>query len=162
MIFLNTGIFHLLGLTSMVRNISGCCDQLYILLILQPYQAKKVIAIMSDTKKTCDLCGLDVETSGFTLKTKDGDKAFCCEGCKGIYHLLNDDLIPPESDQDKLFTNEFKTCLCKVCFKFSLVLPSLFFAKGNLSWIPFQRSARLIPINLLSSVYSIKNQRTNT
>ncbi|TAN66999.1 MAG: metal-binding protein [Methylobacter sp.] len=55
---------------------------------------------MTDTKKVCDLCGLDVETPGFTLKTKEGDKAFCCEGCKGIYQLLNEDQILPESDQD--------------------------------------------------------------
>ena len=60
---------------------------------------------MTDTKKVCDLCGLPVETSGFTLKTKEGDKAFCCEGCKGIYHLLNEDLILPESGKAKLFTN---------------------------------------------------------
>jgi hypothetical protein len=60
---------------------------------------------MSDTKKACDLCGLSVETPGFTLKTKDGDKAFCCEGCKGIYHLLNEDSIMPELGQAKLSTN---------------------------------------------------------
>ena len=52
---------------------------------------------MTDTKKVCDLCGLAVETPGFTLKTKDGDKAFCCEGCKGIYQLLNEDQLLPES-----------------------------------------------------------------
>ena len=55
---------------------------------------------MTDTKKACDLCGLPVETPGFTLKTKEGDKAFCCEGCKGIYQLLNEDLILSESEQD--------------------------------------------------------------
>jgi len=55
---------------------------------------------MTDTKKVCDLCGLPVETVGFILKTKEGDKAFCCEGCKGIYQLLNEDLILPESEQD--------------------------------------------------------------
>lgn len=43
---------------------------------------------MTDTKNECDLCGLNVEISGFTLKTKEGDKVFCCEGCKGIYQLL--------------------------------------------------------------------------
>ena len=46
---------------------------------------------MSETKKTCDLCGLTVEVSGFTLKTKEGDKAFCCEGCLGIYQMLHED-----------------------------------------------------------------------
>ena len=55
---------------------------------------------MTDTKKACDLCGLAVEIPGFTLKTKEGVKAFCCEGCKGIYQLLNEDQILPESEQD--------------------------------------------------------------
>jgi hypothetical protein len=55
---------------------------------------------MTDTKKLCDLCGLIVETPGFTWKTKDGIKVFCCEGCKGIYQLLNEDDILPEPDQD--------------------------------------------------------------
>lgn len=55
---------------------------------------------MIDKNKVCDLCGLTVEVSGFTLKTNAGDKVFCCEGCKGIYQLLNEDLILPESDED--------------------------------------------------------------
>ncbi|WP_333877480.1 heavy metal translocating P-type ATPase metal-binding domain-containing protein [Methylobacter sp.] len=55
---------------------------------------------MNDTKEVCDLCGLVIETPGFTLKTKEGDKAFCCEGCKGIYQLLNEDQILPEPNQD--------------------------------------------------------------
>jgi hypothetical protein len=54
----------------------------------------------ANTGKACDLCGLTVETPGFTLKTREGDKAFCCEGCKGIYHLLNDDLILSEAGQE--------------------------------------------------------------
>ncbi len=53
----------------------------------------------NDTKKNCDLCGLVIETSGFTLKTKDGDKAFCCEGCKGIYLMLHEDSVLAESEQ---------------------------------------------------------------
>ena len=56
--------------------------------------------IKVDIKKPCDLCGLPVETPGFALNTTEGDKAFCCEGCKGIYQLLNEDQILPESDQD--------------------------------------------------------------
>lgn len=55
---------------------------------------------MTNTKKACDLCGLPVEVSGFTLKTKEGDKAFCCERCKRIYQLLNEDQLLPESDLD--------------------------------------------------------------
>jgi len=49
---------------------------------------------MSKEKKACDLCGLTVEVSGFTLKLKNGEqKDFCCEGCKGIYQMLNEDQI---------------------------------------------------------------------
>jgi hypothetical protein len=56
---------------------------------------------MTDCKKMCDLCGLAAEISDFTLKTKEGEKIFCCEGCKGIYQLLNEDqILQPESDQD--------------------------------------------------------------
>jgi hypothetical protein len=55
---------------------------------------------MTDTKKMCDLCGLIVETPGFTLKTMEGNKVFCCEGCKGIYQMLNEDQILPEPDQN--------------------------------------------------------------
>ncbi|HBA65161.1 MAG: metal-binding protein [Gammaproteobacteria bacterium HGW-Gammaproteobacteria-10] len=56
---------------------------------------------MNDTKKACDLCGLTVETPGFTLKTKEGDKDFCCEGCKGIYQMLHEDQILPESEKSE-------------------------------------------------------------
>ncbi|MDD5412896.1 MAG: heavy metal translocating P-type ATPase metal-binding domain-containing protein [Methylobacter sp.] len=55
---------------------------------------------MTDTKKLCDLCGLIVETPTYTWKTKEGIKVFCCEGCKGIYQLLNEDDILPEPDQN--------------------------------------------------------------
>ena len=48
---------------------------------------------MSDKKRQCDLCGLDVEVDGFELKTTEGDKQFCCEGCKGIYQMLHEEQI---------------------------------------------------------------------
>ncbi len=51
---------------------------------------------MSDTKNVCDLCGLDIEVSGFELKTIEGGKAFCCEGCKGIFQMLHEDSIVKE------------------------------------------------------------------
>ena len=54
---------------------------------------------MSDKQKQCDLCGLDVEVEGFDLKTTEGDKQFCCEGCKGIYQMLHEDqVIADESE----------------------------------------------------------------
>ncbi|MCK4841671.1 MAG: heavy metal translocating P-type ATPase metal-binding domain-containing protein [Methylococcales bacterium] len=51
---------------------------------------------MKDKKVICDLCGLIVETNSFKLKTKDGDKQFCCEGCKGIFQMLHEDQILSE------------------------------------------------------------------
>ena len=52
---------------------------------------------MNKEKKACDLCGLTVEVSGFTLKLKTGEqKDFCCEGCKGIYQMLHDDEVVAE------------------------------------------------------------------
>lgn len=37
--------------------------------------------------KPCDLCGLPVKITGFELKTAEGQKSFCCLGCKSIYTL---------------------------------------------------------------------------
>ena len=54
---------------------------------------------MTDKKKVCDLCGLPVEVLAFTLKTKAGNKVFCCEGCKGIFQLLNEDELLSDADQ---------------------------------------------------------------
>ena len=51
---------------------------------------------MSDKKEYCDLCGLPVEVDGFTLKTSDGDKQFCCEGCKGIFQMLHEEQVLSE------------------------------------------------------------------
>jgi len=40
--------------------------------------------------KSCDLCGLPVETPDFPLNTVNGLKQFCCEGCQGIYQMLHE------------------------------------------------------------------------
>jgi len=55
---------------------------------------------MTDKKEVCDLCGLTVEVNGFKLKTQDGDKKFCCEGCKGIFQMLHEDQILSEPAED--------------------------------------------------------------
>ena len=55
---------------------------------------------MSDDKMVCDLCGLNVDVSGFDFKTKQGEKHFCCEGCKGIYQMLNEDEIINDQDDN--------------------------------------------------------------
>ncbi len=55
---------------------------------------------MSEEKKSCDLCGLPVEVDGFFLLTKEGQKKFCCEGCLGIYQMLNEEhLLPDETNK---------------------------------------------------------------
>lgn len=53
---------------------------------------------MSEIEDLCDLCGLPVEVSGFILNTKEGEKQFCCEGCKGIYGMLQEEdyLVEPD------------------------------------------------------------------
>lgn len=52
---------------------------------------------MVEEKKVCDLCGLMVEVTGFDLETVEGPKAFCCEGCKGIYQMLHEsEILPPD------------------------------------------------------------------
>lgn len=48
---------------------------------------------MNDTVYHCDLCRLPVEVAGFELSTTQGHKRFCCEGCLGIYRMLNEDDI---------------------------------------------------------------------
>ena len=46
----------------------------------------------------CDLCGLPVEADDFFLTTQSGPKRFCCEGCFGIFQMLNeDDIVTDES-----------------------------------------------------------------
>ena len=55
---------------------------------------------MSENKKSCDLCGLPVEVSGFELKTEGGEKQFCCEGCKGIYQMLHEEPVLSEQKND--------------------------------------------------------------
>jgi len=65
---------------------------------------------MTDTTIACDLCGLTVEVSGFTLKAKEGFKYFCCEGCKSIFQLLNEEqLLSKASEPDSEFKSEINT-----------------------------------------------------
>ena len=39
---------------------------------------------------SCDLCALDCGSKPFTLDTAGGTLNFCCEGCRGIYEMLNE------------------------------------------------------------------------
>jgi hypothetical protein len=51
-----------------------------------------------ETPKPCDLCGLPIETSDFSLLTVNGPKQFCCEGCHGIYQMLHEGEIIDNGD----------------------------------------------------------------
>ncbi len=55
---------------------------------------------MKEKNEICDLCGLPVEVKGFRLKTKEDTKKFCCEGCKGIYQMLHEELGLSGSDKE--------------------------------------------------------------
>ncbi len=50
-------------------------------------------------QSSCDLCGLPVEIPDFHLKTKEGTKQFCCEGCLGIYRMLHEDEIVEQEER---------------------------------------------------------------
>lgn len=54
---------------------------------------------MSDSpKEPCALCGLDIEQET-VLRTGGTVLKFCCEGCLGIYELVND--VEPEEEQGR-------------------------------------------------------------
>jgi len=56
---------------------------------------------MTSSKEPCALCSQPVEITGFEVVTIEGLKKFCCEGCKSIYHLLNEDKLLPKSNENK-------------------------------------------------------------
>jgi len=43
-----------------------------------------------DPNAPCDLCALPVGVKPFTLATSGKTLEFCCEGCLGIYQMLNE------------------------------------------------------------------------
>lgn len=45
---------------------------------------------MPEPKETCDLCGLDIEGRPYWLNVAPAPLKFCCDGCRGVYKLLND------------------------------------------------------------------------
>lgn len=38
---------------------------------------------------SCDLCGLKIGAQVWKLKVAEREMRFCCEGCRGIYQMLN-------------------------------------------------------------------------
>lgn len=58
----------------------------------------------------CDLCALDCGSKPFTLETPNGTLNFCCEGCRGIYEMLNEINAPPaQPAQNSANSTERKT-----------------------------------------------------
>lgn len=55
---------------------------------------------MASDTYACDLCNLPVEISGLELMTLTGLKRFCCEGCVGVYEMLNGDTIVAGENSD--------------------------------------------------------------
>lgn len=53
---------------------------------------------MSGTEQQCDLCGLPVPPKAYPVRTAERVLTFCCEGCKGIWLMLNGE---PEAPSDK-------------------------------------------------------------
>lgn len=45
---------------------------------------------MNDPQRPCDLCALPVGARPFSLDVAGRVLEFCCEGCLGIYQMLND------------------------------------------------------------------------
>lgn len=61
---------------------------------------------MSKSSGICDLCGLPVEGKPFELRTPGGVLQFCCDGCRGIYRLLNEvEELPEEPDSGRERSN---------------------------------------------------------
>jgi hypothetical protein len=51
------------------------------------------------TPRPCDLCGLPVQIPDFSLRTKQGLKYFCCEGCEGVYRMLHEpDVVTTDNE----------------------------------------------------------------
>lgn len=57
---------------------------------------------------SCDLCGLPVGMQEFSLTTDERTFRFCCEGCKGIYQMLNDIDDTPNPPANNLSQGEAK------------------------------------------------------
>lgn len=51
--------------------------------------------------QTCDLCGLPVPKDGLDLRTPERDFFFCCEGCRGIWQMLNPGAAQAPDDEGK-------------------------------------------------------------
>ncbi len=62
---------------------------------------------MSDNE-ACDLCGLSIGMQDYSLSTPERTFRFCCEGCKGIYQMLNGIDDTPANSPNNPFQGEKK------------------------------------------------------
>lgn len=46
----------------------------------------------------CHLCGLKIGVQVWTVRHEGREMRFCCEGCKGIYQMLNNLEDDPAGD----------------------------------------------------------------
>jgi hypothetical protein len=54
---------------------------------------------MTAEAQGCDLCGLPVPKKAYHVETVEGERTFCCEGCLGIWTMLNGDAAEPAARQ---------------------------------------------------------------
>lgn len=59
-------------------------------------------------KQHCDLCGLPIAGPPYELHTAERAYVFCCDACKGIFHMLNDVEEVSKSDSKEPPRNEDK------------------------------------------------------
>ena len=58
----------------------------------------------------CDLCALDCGSKPFMLEAPGKTLQFCCEGCRGIYEMLNEiNSSPAQPAQNVPNSTERKT-----------------------------------------------------
>jgi hypothetical protein len=55
-------------------------------------------AAPTEPSPRCELCGLDAPGEAFVLYIRGRRLRFCCDGCRGIYCLLNGIETLPGSD----------------------------------------------------------------
>lgn len=56
---------------------------------------------MTSEPQGCDLCGLPVPKKAYHAQTAEGEHTFCCEGCLGIWTMLNGEDVEPAEESDK-------------------------------------------------------------
>ena len=53
-----------------------------------------------DPKTPCKLCALEIGPNPHVVHTREENLVFCCDGCVGIYKMINDVEEVEKSDQN--------------------------------------------------------------